>query len=129
MGFFEGVTPNLLVADADFIRSVLVKDFDHFINRRVSWLNQVWNVLIHLMTFNDFKVFRRQKQIFPENDQFDPRWRVERSSFGRQPHLYYWQNQASKVFQSINFGESIWLEFNSFLDVWTDQTVRWITGR
>ena len=36
VGFFEGVTPNLLVADADFIRSVLIKDFDHFINRRVS---------------------------------------------------------------------------------------------
>jgi Cytochrome P450 len=39
-GFFEGRKPNLFVADAEFIRSVLVKDFDHFINRRVS----VWHV-------------------------------------------------------------------------------------
>ncbi len=35
-GFFEGRKPNLFVADAEFIRSVLVKDFDHFVNRRVS---------------------------------------------------------------------------------------------
>nr|QST15043.1 CYP360A3 protein [Diaphanosoma celebensis] len=33
-GFFEGLTPNLFVSDAEFIKNVLVKDFDHFINRR-----------------------------------------------------------------------------------------------
>nr|QST15042.1 CYP360A2 protein [Diaphanosoma celebensis] len=33
-GFFEGNAPNLFICDADFIRSVFVKDFDHFINRR-----------------------------------------------------------------------------------------------
>jgi len=33
-GFFEGMVPNLFVSDADMIRSVFVKDFDHFVNRR-----------------------------------------------------------------------------------------------
>nr|QST15041.1 CYP360A1 protein [Diaphanosoma celebensis] len=33
-GFFEGSKPNLFVSDADLIRFVCVKDFDHFINRR-----------------------------------------------------------------------------------------------
>ena len=35
VGVFDGTTPNLLIADADLIRSVMVKDFDHFVNRRV----------------------------------------------------------------------------------------------
>ena len=35
-GFFEGMVPNLFVSDADMIRSVFVKDFDHFVNRRVK---------------------------------------------------------------------------------------------
>ena len=34
-GTFDGSTPNLWITDADLIRSVFVKDFDHFVNRRV----------------------------------------------------------------------------------------------
>jgi len=33
-GFFEGTVPNLFISDADMIRAVFVKDFDHFVNRR-----------------------------------------------------------------------------------------------
>lgn len=35
VGCFDGPYPNLYVTDADIIKSVFVKDFDHFINRRV----------------------------------------------------------------------------------------------
>ena len=34
-GVFEGTLPNLWTTDTDLIKSILVKDFDHFINRRV----------------------------------------------------------------------------------------------
>jgi len=34
-GKFEGTKPNIYIGDCDLVRSVLVKDFDHFINRRV----------------------------------------------------------------------------------------------
>nr|QST15049.1 CYP360A9 protein [Diaphanosoma celebensis] len=33
-GFFEGNSPNLFVADVEWIRAILVKNFDHFSNRR-----------------------------------------------------------------------------------------------
>ena len=35
-GYFDGTLPNLWTTDADIIKSVFVKDFDHFINRRVA---------------------------------------------------------------------------------------------
>lgn len=34
-GTFDGVQPVLVTIDTDLIRSVFVKDFDHFVNRRV----------------------------------------------------------------------------------------------
>jgi len=34
-GTFDGNLPNLLITDADFVRAVMIKDFSHFINRRV----------------------------------------------------------------------------------------------
>ena len=36
MGYFDGRHPNLWITDADLIRSIYVKDFDHFVNRRVQ---------------------------------------------------------------------------------------------
>ena len=35
IGYFDGTVPNLFTTDAELIRLVFVKDFDHFINRRV----------------------------------------------------------------------------------------------
>lgn len=35
-GTYDGTQPNLWTTDADIIKSVFVKDFDHFINRRVN---------------------------------------------------------------------------------------------
>jgi hypothetical protein len=35
VGYFEGSTPNLMVTDVKFIKAALIKDFSHFVNRRV----------------------------------------------------------------------------------------------
>lgn len=35
VGYFDGSLPNLWITDAVIIRLVFVKDFDHFVNRRV----------------------------------------------------------------------------------------------
>ena len=37
IGFFDGTTPNLYTTDVELIKSVFVKDIDHFMNKRV-WL-------------------------------------------------------------------------------------------
>lgn len=37
-GTFDGTLPNLFTIDADLIKSIFVKDFDHFVNRRVNCL-------------------------------------------------------------------------------------------
>ena len=34
-GTFEGTQPTLHINDTELIKSVFIKDFDHFINRRV----------------------------------------------------------------------------------------------
>ena len=38
-GCFDGLQPVLWTTDTELIRSVFVKDFDHFVNRRVSDIN------------------------------------------------------------------------------------------
>jgi|LakMenEpi03Aug12_release.lakeMendotaPanAssembly.Ray.scaffolds.fasta_scaffold849582_1 hypothetical protein len=35
-GYFDGTLPNLYTTDINLIKSVFVKDFDHFVNRRVN---------------------------------------------------------------------------------------------
>lgn len=39
LGYFDGMRPNLWTTDLELIKSIFVKDFDHFINRRVSLLS------------------------------------------------------------------------------------------
>lgn len=48
-GLFEGLKPNLRISDTELIRSVFVKDFDHFINRRSFEMPEV-KVLRKMMT-------------------------------------------------------------------------------
>jgi hypothetical protein len=38
VGFFEGSTPNLMITDIRLIKSITIKDFGHFVNRRVNFL-------------------------------------------------------------------------------------------
>jgi hypothetical protein len=34
-GYFDGMLPNLWITDADMIKAICVKDFEHFVDRRV----------------------------------------------------------------------------------------------
>jgi len=43
-GIFDGTLPNLVTADADMVRFLLVKGFDHFVNRRVTPLFSFFDV-------------------------------------------------------------------------------------
>lgn len=36
VGYFEGSTPVILTKDVKFIKAVMIKDFSHFVNRRVG---------------------------------------------------------------------------------------------
>ena len=54
MGYFDGRHPNLWITDADLIRSIYVKDFDHFLNRRVTQL-------ISLTKFYKYEIYYRIK--------------------------------------------------------------------
>ena len=40
VGYFEGSQPIIITRDVKFINAVLIKDFSHFVNRRVSFLFQ-----------------------------------------------------------------------------------------
>jgi hypothetical protein len=37
VGVFEGSTPVIMTTDVAFMKAVMVKDFAHFVNRRVIW--------------------------------------------------------------------------------------------
>lgn len=34
-GYFDGRNPNLFITDVEMIKAMYVKDFDHFVDRRV----------------------------------------------------------------------------------------------
>ena len=55
IGYFEGMQPNLVITDAELIKQIFVKDFDHFINRRVSENSN---------TFNQFSTGKRMGERF-----------------------------------------------------------------
>jgi len=59
VGIFDGTTPNLLTADADLIRSVMVKDFDHFVNRRDMTITAKYaRKMVNIMQDQDWKDVR-----------------------------------------------------------------------
>lgn len=43
IGYFEGSHPVLWTTDTDLIKSIFVKDFDHFVNRYVYKDSFLWN--------------------------------------------------------------------------------------
>ena len=42
VGYFEGSSPIIITKDVKFIKAVMIKDFSHFVNRRVSFLFVKW---------------------------------------------------------------------------------------
>ena len=50
-GYFDGRLPNLFTTDVELIRSVFVKDFDNFFNRRVSGVNAIKLMSIYKLIF------------------------------------------------------------------------------
>lgn len=47
MGYFDGPRPNLWIADDQLIKSIFVKDFDHFVDRRVIMLYNPKAIWLH----------------------------------------------------------------------------------
>lgn len=66
MGYFDGTVPNLWVTDADIIKSVFVKDFDHFVNRRVEHLRQLCNILFNIVASCHYSGYYFEEQIRPK---------------------------------------------------------------
>ncbi|XP_057379555.1 cytochrome P450 3A11-like [Daphnia carinata] len=59
VGYFDGSLPNLWITDANMIRSVFVKDFDHFVNRRdISLKTRVIRKFLTMMRDQDWKDVR-----------------------------------------------------------------------
>lgn len=56
-GTFDGTVPNLWVHDTELIKSIFIKDFDHFINRRPSYLE-------------DKKVFRKMLGVVEDSTEW-----------------------------------------------------------
>jgi hypothetical protein len=41
-GYYDGPQPNLWITDLELIKAIFVKDFDHFVDRRVNFFITVW---------------------------------------------------------------------------------------
>jgi hypothetical protein len=83
-GYFDGTLPNLYTTDINLIKSIFVKDFDHFVNRRVSptlkfFSNPAESILCNHFFFKSFsvkrKVFRKMLTIIQDKE-----WKDVRSS-------------------------------------------------
>nr|QST15047.1 CYP360A7 protein [Diaphanosoma celebensis] len=58
-GCFDGTVPNLFITDADFVRSVLIKDFPHFINRRLfEFKTKYFRKIVSLIRDEEWKEVR-----------------------------------------------------------------------
>lgn len=99
-GTFEGIKPTLRINDTRLIQSIFIKDFDHFINRRVK-------LKFQLVLFNVNHRWQLIGKCYPEISRT---WiqslslhadntgkpTLERRSFGHISRFYRWKNQTSK---------------------------------
>jgi len=53
VGVFDGIMPNLYITDVDLIKAVFVKDFDHFVDRRVFFFLQFFFMIYLVFNFFD----------------------------------------------------------------------------
>ena len=64
MGFISFGTPNLIVNDLELIKRIMVKDFDHFVDRRSFEVNEevlsnkYFNNMLSTMKGDKWKYFR-----------------------------------------------------------------------
>ena len=92
-GTFQGTKPTLNINDTKLIRSVFVKDFDHFINRRVMIINWFFSPEFIIIIIVDMF----QKIEFPEMKVF----RYMLSSMENQP----WKDVRSAVTPTFTSGK------------------------
>ncbi|KAK4308866.1 hypothetical protein Pmani_019459 [Petrolisthes manimaculis] len=61
-GFYEQFKPVLMIGDPDIVKAVLIKDFDHFINRRetkmMSKRDKIFNGILTVLTGDEWKGVR-----------------------------------------------------------------------
>ena len=94
-GTFDGLKPNLFINDTDLIKSVFVKDFDHFINRRVpriipiklnKYLN--WFYIYFENILLEISAARRKSDSF--HSLFTGKPKMERRSFSYSSQFRSW---------------------------------------
>ena len=112
-GKFDGTQPNLCISDPDLIKSILVKDFDHFVNRRVRTKTGKIQSYFQDLFFNCFilgSAYARLESL-PENAGCFARSGMERCSCGCHTHLHFRKNKTSTNEISVALIERI-LSFN-----------------
>jgi hypothetical protein len=96
-GYFDGLLPNLWITDADMIKAICVKDFEHFVDRRVRLFFCIAQ-LLSLITLNYFSaVFWYPNKSYAQMDDADEGARVERHSLFSYAGLHNRQNQTSNL--------------------------------
>lgn len=58
-GYFDGRNPNLFITDVEMIKAMYVKDFDHFVDRRVrgkyvNWIT--YSLKLEFFIFQSFEL-------------------------------------------------------------------------
>jgi hypothetical protein len=94
-GYFDGPIPNLWITDADVIKAMYVKDFDHFVDRRVKEKKNFKQLAMKLIMNCFFSVFRDKNESHAQMVESNEGTRVEGHSLVRYASLYYGKNQES----------------------------------
>ena len=96
-GVFEADLPTLFIADPDMIRSIFVKDFDHFINHMVN------NHVVSAVKFNRtclkrfyVKGLPRAYKVHSKISRHTSRSRMERRALSDQSRLHNGQNKKGR---------------------------------